>query len=622
MMFAGHLQDDAHVSQFLRIPRKPAQGDMRPARYGERIARAARAGALAAIGAFALGGCAHRASPSAAARARQLAAEVTQLAQQARQLADQATRRATRAARPKPLSIGAPRIDIHSLAGTSACPPASSLRPPSHPLAPLSRGCVRALARHPRRMFHDIERRTFNYFWNTTDPVTGLAPDHWPSHDGPSSIAAVGFALTADVIGAYRGYVTRRTAAHRVVKVLSFLWHLPQGTSRRHDGGYQGFFYHFLHMRTGLRYRNSELSTIDTALLMAGVLTAGEYFDRDTPTERRIRQLAHRLYTRVNWRWAAPAANGLVSMAWYPRRGFSKWQWRGYNEASILYILGLGSPTHPLRRSAWSAWSSTDKHDVRRVGGLTLLSFGPQFGYQYTAVWVDLRGIADAFMRSQGETYFLNAKIATLVQRRYAIINPKGWAGYGRDIWGFTACDGPGYVRAPFHGRLRQFYGYAARGITRDNVDDGTIAPTAMIGSLMFAPHYVTKATQTLLRRYGDMIYTRYGFLDSFNPSFTDARLAQSGHVVPGRGWVAGAFLGIDQGPIIAMIENQRSHLIWRLMRRNPDIRTGLLRAGFKGGWLDRAPARAARRRPRRAWIRESGSRHAQVFAPRRSAPG
>ena len=525
------------------------------------------------------------------AQARQLVVEVRQLGSRVSRLADRETRRAIQAARVPRSPLQLARLEppgALSAVASSACPPALIFRAPSNPIAPLSRGCVRALARHPRRMFRDIERRTFNFFWLTANPITGLTPDHWPSRHGPSSISAVGFALTADVIGAYRGYVTRRAAAARVLKVLSFLWSLPQGSGRHRDAGYHGFFYHFLNLRTGLRYRNSELSTMDTALLMAGVLTAGEYFDRDTPTERRIRRLANRLYRRVDWRWAAPRKDGLVSMAWYPRRGFSKWQYRGYDEASILYVLGLGSPTHPLRKSAWKAWSATDKHHLRSLGGLTLLSFGPQFGYQYTAVWVDLRGIADSFMRSQGETYFLNATIATLVQRRYAIIDPKGWAGYGRNIWGFTACDGPGYVRAPYSGRMRQFYGYAARGITRHSIDDGTIAPTAVIGSLLFAPRYVTEATQALLRRYGDMIYTRYGFLDAFNPSFTDAKLARSGHVVPGRGWVASAFLGIDQGPIIAMIENERSHLLWRIMRRNPYLRTGLLRAGFSGGWLNR----------------------------------
>ncbi len=545
---------------------------------------------------------------------RRLTAEVAQLAAQAGQLSSQAaqqsiraTRAAIRATRPAPPALQPQSAEARGSLAGPACPPALSLQPPPrHPLASLSRGCVLSLARHPRRMFRDIERRTFDYFWVTADPVTGLTPDRWPSPHGPASISAVGFALTADVVGAYRGYVTRHAAAARVRKVLAFLLSRPQGPGRRGYAGYHGFFYHFLNMHTGLRYGHSELSTIDTALLMAGVLTAGQYFDHDTATERQVRRLATRLYRRVDWSWAAPGSSPLVSMAWWPGRGFSKLRWHGYNEASILYILGLGSPTYPLRDNAWGAWTATNHHDLRRLGGLTLLSFGPQFGFQYTAVWVDLRGIADPFMRAQGETYFLNGVIATLVQRRYAIINPHGWAGYGANIWGLTACDGPGYVRAPYHGRMRQFYAYAARGISKQNVDDGTLAPTAVLGSIMFAPRYVTSATQALLRRYGDIIYTRFGFLDSFNPSFTVARLARDGHVVPGRGWVDSAFLGIDQGPIIAMIENERSRLIWRIMRHNPYIRLGLRRADFTGGWLGAAAARgkpAYRRRSHAAQI-------------------
>lgn len=470
---------------------------------------------------------------------------------------------------------------------TIACARPTSWQPwPPTPVALISKPCIQSLAADPRLMYRDIERRTFEYFWNTADPVSGLAPDHWPS-DGPSSIAAVGFALTADVIGADRGYVSRHAAAARVLQVLTFLLSRPQGPGPKGFSGYHGLFYHFLDIHTGLRYRESELSTIDTALLMAGVLTAESYFDHPTPTETQVRTVADQLYRRVNWGWAAPGVDPLVSMAWFPRKGFSKARWAGYNEASILYILGLGSPTYPLRNNAWSAWTATTGHDWRQLDGQTLLAFGAQFVFQYTAVWVDLRGIADPLMRAHDENYFVNGRRATLAQRQYAIDNPNDWAGYGPDIWGLTACNGPGYVRAPFRGRMRQFYGYAARGITSRDQDDGTLAPTAVLGSLPFAPEYVTQATQALLRQYGDILYTRYGFLDSFNPSFTHARLAMDGYVVPGRGWVDNEFLGIDQGPIIAMIENQRSGLIWRVMRRNPYVRAGLQRAEFTGGWFD-----------------------------------
>ncbi len=478
-----------------------------------------------------------------------------------------------------------------------ACDPPGPATP-RKPLAPVSERCVQWITADTQRMYRDIERRTFDYFWDTADPVTGLSPDRWPAR-APASIAAVGFALTADVIGAHRGYVTREAAASRVVKVLAFLLTRPEGPGPRGYAGYHGLFYHFLDMHTGLRYGNSELSTIDTALLMAGVLTAESYFDRPTRQERRIRRLADRLYRRVDWGWAAPGLNPLVSMAWLPGHGFYKARWAGFNEASILYILGLGSPTHPLRDNAWSAWMASNGRDWRQLDGQTLLAIGPQFVFQYTAVWVDMRDIADPFMRSHGENFFENDRRATLAQRQYAINNPHGWAGYGPDIWGLTACDGPGNVRAPYRGRLRQFHSYDARGITDQDDDDGTLAPTAVLGSLPFAPRYVTAATRALLRQYGDIIYTRYGFLDSFNPSFTQPGLARKGHVVPGRGWVDDDFIGIDQGPIIAMIENHRSGLIWRIMRHNPYIRAGLRRAEFTGGWFSAATARAtAGRRP------------------------
>ncbi len=465
-------------------------------------------------------------------------------------------------------------------------------------ISPLPPQLVRRIALNPQRMFADIERRTFEYFWNTTDPATGLTPDRWPS-PAPASIAAIGFALTADVIGAARHYVSRRAAALRVRTALAFLLSRPQGPGAAGFAGYRGFFYHFLDMRTGLRHRGSELSTIDTALLMAGVLTAESYFNRPTTVERQVRKLADRLYRRVHWGWAAPGLNPLVSMAWLPGHGFYKARWAGFNEASILYILGLGSPTHPLRDNAWSAWTATTRHDWRHLAGQTLLAIGPQFVFQYTAVWVDMRGLADPFMRAHRETYFENDRRATLAQRQYAISNPHGWADYGPDIWGLTACDGPGNVRAWYHGRMRQFHGYDARGITDQDDDDGTLAPTAVLGSLPFAPRYVTEATRTLLRQFGGIIYTRYGFLDSFNPSFTHARLARKGRVVPHHGWVDNDFIGIDQGPIIAMIENQRSGLIWRIMRRNPYVRAGLRRAEFTGGWFGAAMARARARHRR-----------------------
>ncbi len=471
--------------------------------------------------------------------------------------------------------------------GEYACAGNASSNPAA--VAPLPKAIVTRLAAHPRRMFKDIERRTFEYFWNTTDPRTGLTPDRWPT-PSPSSIAADGFALTADVIGAYRGYVSREAAAERARTTLAFLASRPQGPGAVGFAGYHGLFYHFLDMRTGVRSRNSELSTIDTALLMAGVLTAESYFDRDTPVERSVRRFADQLYRNVDWRWTEQG-DPRVRMGWMPDTGFYTSTWDGYSEGSLLYILGLGSPTHRLRSDAWKAWTSTDPTEWRSLDGETFLAFGPQFANQYTAIWVNFQGIADPFMASHQSNYFQNGQRATLAQQQFAIDDPHYWRGYSKYIWGLTACDGPGNVRADFHGGMRVFHSYAARGITSGDVDDGTLAPTAMVGSLPFAPRVVSYSTVALMRTYGDIIYTQYGFLDSFNPSFTDAALAEHGHVIPGRGWVDGDFIGIDQGPILAMIENERSGLIWKLMQHNRYIKEGLERAGFIGGWLDQRKA-------------------------------
>jgi hypothetical protein len=213
------------------------------------------------------------------------------------------------------------------------------------------------------------------------------------------------------------------------------------------------------------------------------------------------------------------------------------------------------------------------------------------FGHQYSAIWIDYRGIYDRFMYLQGFDYFENSRRAALAQRAYAIRNPLDWRGYGPNVWGLTASDGPANVTLPYRGEMRRFASYAARGVgLTENFDDGTLAPTAVISSLPFAPEIVVPAVKTLHSRYGRHIYGKYGFVDSFNPSFDYDVPLVHGRRVRGLGWVATDYLGIDQGPIIAMIENYRSELIWRVMKRDPYLRRGLQRAGFEGGWLNEPP--------------------------------
>jgi len=451
----------------------------------------------------------------------------------------------------------------------------------------------------------DLSRRTFRYFWETTDTQRCLAPDRWPSNPF-SSIAATGFALTAYGIGAERGYVSRAEAAERVRDCLRFYWTAPQGPAETGMAGHKGFFYHFLKHQDGTRFRHAELSTVDTALLLGGVLFAQSYFDRDNPIEAEIRDLADRIYRRVDWTFAQrgnsdiPSANGggpeAITMGWYPERGengeYETHDWVGYNEGMIVYILAAGSPTHPVGKDAWdNGWAVDLQRTWGAYYGYEHLQFEPLFGHQYSHVWIDFRGIQDAFMRGKGIDYFENSRRATLSQRAYGADNPGDWIGYSGDIWGWTASDGPTEAANGrlVNGKPRTFMAYAARGVSAGQVvDDGTIAPTAAGGSIPFAPEIAIPALMTMRSTYGDTLYTRYGFRDAFNPSYTFVDAGSSSGTVDAKtGWIAQDHLGIDQGSILAMVENHRSGLIWNVTRRNPHIRRGLERLGFTGGWLD-----------------------------------
>lgn len=431
----------------------------------------------------------------------------------------------------------------------------------------------------------DLERRTFAFFWERADPATGLVPDRWPTPSF-SSVAAMGFGLTAYPIGAERGYVTREQARDRVLVTLRFLRAAPQGPGAKGVAGEHGFYYHFLDMPAGRRHRQVELSTIDTSLLLAGVLFCQSYFDGADPAEAEIRALADAIYRRVDWTWAQPRPP-LVAMGWTPERGFDRSDWRGYDEAMILYVLALGSPTHPIDPAAWEAWTSSYRWGAFHGSG-EHVGFAPLFGHQYSHTWIDLRGTRDAYGRSKGIDYFENARRATLAQRAYAIANPMGWRGYGADVWGLTACDGPIDGTYEVNGVRRRFFTYAARGADFTELrDDGTIAPTAAASSIAFAPEVVVPTLEAMRRRW-PAIYGQYGFVDAFNPTFASLGVPpRMGRNDPSGVWVDGDYLGIDQGPIVAMIENYRSELVWRTMRRNPHVVRGLRRAGFTGGWLD-----------------------------------
>ncbi|MGH7718803.1 MAG: glucoamylase family protein, partial [Gemmatimonadaceae bacterium] len=258
-----------------------------------------------------------------------------------------------------------------------------------------------------------------------------------------------------------------------------------------------------------------------------------------------------------------------------------------YDESMLLYVLALGSPTSPIDPSSWAAFTTTYRWGT--FYGQEHVNFAPLFGHQYSHVWIDFRGIRDAYMREKGIDYFENSRRATLAQRAYAIDNPGGWRDYGSDVWGLTASDGPADTTITIDARPRRFHTYWARGAALGDIrDDGTITPTAAGGSIVFAPDIAISALRAMRARYGDDLFQRYGFLDAFNPTIRDPAFPmRAGRIVPGKAWFDADYLGIDQGPIIAMIANHRNGFVWDLMKKSQYIVTGLCRAGFTGGWLD-----------------------------------
>jgi hypothetical protein len=415
-----------------------------------------------------------------------------------------------------------------------------------------------------------LQRLTFDYFLKETNPENGLVPDS-TREGAPCSITPTGFALAAYPIGVDRGFMTRNNAIKRTLTTLRFFFDSPQG--REPDAtGYKGFYYHFLDMKTGRRTWDCELSTIDSTFLIAGALTAAEYFNRDTEGEREIRTLADAIYRRADWRWARNRGVA-VTHGWRPESGFLKYRWQGYNEALILYVLALASPTHPLPAKSYRAWTRTYKW--KKLYGREFLYAGPLFIHQLSHLWIDFRKIQDNYMRKHASDYFENSRRATYIQQQYAIRNPRDFKGYGEYIWGLTASDGPGPASKKIKGKLRRFYDYSARGVP-NGPDDGTLAPWAVVASLPFAPEIVLPSIQYFDETYPEMT-SHYGFKCSFNPTFSTASSKE---------WISKGYYGLDQGPIVLMIENYRSGFLWRLMRRCPYIIDGLRRAGFVGGWL------------------------------------
>ena len=426
----------------------------------------------------------------------------------------------------------------------------------------------------------DLQRLAFRYFLDHTNSKNGLVADN-TREDSPCSVAATGLGLSCHPIAVANGWLKREDAAERVLTALRFFEHSPQGPETDATG-YKGFYYHFLEMKDGRRAGTCELSTVDSAFLLAGMLTAGIFFDADAPAEREIRETAEALFRRADWQWALYGVscneNGwptktvedvTIIHGGSPENGFLSYRYQGYDESLLMHALGLGSSTFALPPECYRAWQKT--FEWRKQYGIEYLYMGPLCVHQLSHCWLDFRGISDGFMKAKGLDYFENSRRAVRVQQSYAQDNPQGFSGYGPHCWGVSASDGPGPASKTIDNAKRDFWTYKARGVP-EGPDDGTLAPGAVVASLPFAPELVPDTLRELVRAYPNL-RSEYGLRASLNPTF--------GH------WVSPLNYGLDQGPIVMMIENQRTGLVWNLMRRCPYIWRGLRQAGFAGGWLE-----------------------------------
>jgi hypothetical protein len=424
-------------------------------------------------------------------------------------------------------------------------------------------------------MLEGLRQETFGFFRHEVNPQTDLTADK-TQPGSPSSIATVGLTLSVYVLAVERNLLSRPDAINRTLTVLRFFQSSHQGPEPDATG-YKGFYYHFLDMQTGLRVWNCELSTADTAILMAGILTAATYFNGPAVEERELRDLADVLYRRVDWQWALDGGTTLTH-GWTPESGFLPYRWdNGYSEAVILYALALGAPDFPIDPQGYRDWIST--FEWKTIYGIEHLYAGPLFVHQMSHLWIDFRGIHDDFNRKTGIDYFENTRRATYVQRQYGIENPLGFAHYHEFGWGLTASDGPGPDVLTVDGIQRTFYDYIARGAPF-GPDDGTISPWAVVASLPFAPEIVIKTIRHAIERLQLKGRSPYGFDSSFNPTYPVA----TGNIP---GWVSPWIFGLNQGPILLMMENFESELIWKIIHRCPYIANGLRQAGFRGAWLE-----------------------------------
>jgi hypothetical protein len=422
------------------------------------------------------------------------------------------------------------------------------------------------LATDDELMLDSVQHRTFLFFMGEHHPEWGIVKDR-SAEWAPASIAATGFGLTAYAIGAERKWITRDEAAQITLNVLEFFSGSVQSADTNVTG-YKGFYYHFLKLGTGTRAWNCELSSVDTGLLMMGIIFARQYYNLNNEAEKKIREIASSLLDRIDWDFMEMPDTGryanTISMGWDPEKGLHHMGWSGYNEALFLYVLAAGSGMRDVEKG-YKTWLSSYKW-YTPYERLSHVAFPPLFGHQFSQSFIDFRGIADEYMKEKGIDYFENSRRATYVQRKYAIDNPQGWTGYDSLCWGITACDGP---TDRYNFDDRQFLAYAGRGTSGPDYnyfDDGTIAPYASLSSLPFAPEIVLPTIRSINEKYADKLWGRYGDYDAFNPT---------------AGWFDNDFIGIDQGLMLIMIENFRTGLIWNMVMKDPLIRKGLNKLGF-----------------------------------------
>ena len=423
-----------------------------------------------------------------------------------------------------------------------------------------------ALTSDEETMLDSIQHKTFLFFLNERHPEWGIVKDR-TANWAPASIASTGFGIPSFAVGAERNWITREQAAQITLDILDFF----AGSAQNADTsatGYKGFYYHFLRMNTGTRAWRCELSSVDTGLLMMGIIFARNYYNLDNDVENQIRSKAAILLDRIDWNFMEMPDTGKyagqISMGWLPEKGLHQMGWSGYNEALFLYILAAGSGMENAEKG-YDSWLSSYKW-MTPYEGFSHVAFPPLFGHQFSQAFIDFRGIADKYMKEKGIDYFENSRRATYVQQQYAIDNPKGWAGYDSLCWGITASDGPGDT---YNFDDKKFLGYAGRGTSGPDYnyfDDGTIAPYGSLSSLPFAPEIVVPTIRYVNEKYGDRLWGRYGYYDSFNPT---AR------------WFNNDFIGIDEGPMLIMIENFRTGLVWNNVMKDPIIQKGLNRLGF-----------------------------------------